>query len=86
MYRHTILRLYRQPRLALPPGGGTVRYETPPGAELQHDWAERWLEIGGVRQKAWVAVNVPGYGFALDVVAMMRRNQTISSAHHPPIA
>lgn len=68
----TILRLYIQPRRALRPAGGTVRYETPPGAQLQHDWGERWLEIGGVRQKVYLAVNVLGYARGLDVVGMPR--------------
>lgn len=66
----TVLRLYIQPKRALRPGGGTVRYETPPGAQLQHDWGERRLAIAGVPQKAYLAVGVLGHSRGLHVVAM----------------
>lgn len=63
------LRRYIQPKRALR-RGGVVRYETPPGQQLQHDWGERWLWIGGVRRKVYLAVNELGYSRHLHVVAM----------------
>jgi len=63
------LRCYIQPKRVLR-RGGVVRYETPPGQQLQHDWAERSLCIAGVRQKVCIAVNALGYSRHLHVVAM----------------
>lgn len=65
----TQLRCYIQPKRALR-RSGVVRYETPPGYQLQHDWAERWLSIAGVRRKVYIAVNELGYSRGLHVVAM----------------
>ena len=39
----------------------TVRFETGPGEQLQHDWGELWTEIGGIEQKVFIAVNTLGY-------------------------
>lgn len=64
----TQLRDYIQPKRALRADGGVVRYETPPGQQMQHDWCERWLLIGGVRQKAYIAVNALGYSRHLHAV------------------
>lgn len=63
------LRRYIQPKRVLR-RGGVIRYETPPGQQLQHDWAERSLRIAGVRQKVCIAVNALGYSRHLHVVAM----------------
>ncbi len=68
----SILRDYIRPKRKLRPSAGTVRYETPPGYQLQHDWAERFVTIAGVRQKVYLAVNVLGYARGLHVVAMPR--------------
>ena len=68
----SILRAYIRPKRKLRPSAGTVRYETPPGYQLQHDWAERFVTIAGVRQKAYLAVNVLGYARGPHVVAMPR--------------
>jgi len=68
----SILRAYIRPKRQLRPSVGTVRYETAPGYQLQHDWAERYVVLGGVRQKIYLAVNVLGHSRALHVVAMPR--------------
>jgi len=70
--RLSILRAYIRPKRALRAPAGTVRYETAPGQQLQHDWAERFVTIAGVRQKVYLAVNVLGYSRGLHVVAMPR--------------
>ena len=66
---YTMVRLYIQPKRALRPKG-TVRYETPPGEQLQHDWGETRLSIGGCWQKVYLSVNVLGCSRADHVVAM----------------
>lgn len=68
----SILRAYIRPKRKLRPSAGTVRYETPPGYQLQHDWAERFVTIAGVRQKVYLAVNILGYARGLHVVGMPR--------------
>lgn len=68
----SILRAYIRPKRRLRAPAGTVRYETAPGQQLQHDWAERVVTIAGVRQKVYLAVQVLGYSRALHVVAMPR--------------
>ena len=39
----------------------TMRFETPPGKQMQIDFGEKWLEIGGVAQKRFVFVATLGY-------------------------
>jgi len=39
----------------------TVRYETRPGKQLQADFGELWVEIGGVRTKLHICVLTLGY-------------------------
>jgi len=68
----SILRAYIQPKRRLRGGGGTVRYETAPGQQLQHDWGERWLEIAGRRQKVYLAVNTLGFSRGVHAVGMPR--------------
>ena len=68
----SILRDYIRPKRKLRPNGGTVRYETPPGHQLQHDWAERFVTIAGERRKVCLAVQVLGYSRAVHVAAMPR--------------
>ena len=70
--RMSILRAYIRPKRKLRAPAGTVRYETAPGQQLQHDWAERFVTIAGVRQKVYLAVNVLGYSRGLHAVAMPR--------------
>jgi hypothetical protein len=39
----------------------SVRFETPPGEQLQVDFGEKWVEIAGEREKAFVFVATLGY-------------------------
>jgi hypothetical protein len=55
----------------------TVRFETPPGKQLQVDFGEKWLEIGGVSQKRYVFVATLGFSrrtFALVFGSMRQRD------------
>ena len=56
-----ILRAYIQPKRVLRPSRATVRFETKPGEQLQHDWAEIVTIVAGVAQKVYFAVNTLGY-------------------------
>ena len=58
---HTILRDYLQPRRAQRQSKATVRFETPPGRQLQSDWGEVTTEIAGVETKVCFIVNTLGY-------------------------
>lgn len=42
-------------------GKATLRFETPPGKQMQVDFGEKWLDIGGVPQKRYVFVATLGY-------------------------
>lgn len=53
----SIVRDYLRPRRSLRPSRATVRFETEPGRQLQHDWAEVETQIGVERRKLYVAVN-----------------------------
>lgn len=57
----TMLRLYIQPKRALRQGRATVRFETPPGRQLQSDWGEVVVEIAGVLTKVHFMVNELAY-------------------------
>ncbi len=57
----TVLRQYIARKRALRPGRATVRFETPPGQQLQHDWGEVVAEIGGQPTKVHFQVNQLGY-------------------------
>lgn len=58
---HTILRDYIQPKRAQRQSKATVRFETPPGRQLQNDWGEITTEIAGVATKVCFMVNTLGY-------------------------
>jgi transposase len=58
---HTILRDYIQPKRAQRQSKATVRFETPPGRQLQSDWGEITAEIGGMETKVCFIVNTLGY-------------------------
>ncbi len=67
----TLINDYIQPKRPLRPAQlGTVRFETAPGHQLQHDGGEIVLKIGGQEQKVYLAVNSLGYARAVHVVAM----------------
>lgn len=55
------LRRYIHPKRVLRSSRATVRFETAPGEQLQHDWGEIVTTIGGVRRKVFFAVNTLGY-------------------------
>jgi transposase len=57
----TILREYIGPKRALRSGRATVRFETKPGRQLQSDWGELTIEIGGEESKIHFIVNQLGY-------------------------
>ena len=56
-----MLRLYIQPKRALRQGRATVRFETPPGQQLQSDWGEVAVEFAGVLTKVYFIVNELAY-------------------------
>jgi transposase len=57
----SILRDYIRPRRVLRRGRETVRFETPPGRQMQSDWGEIWTEVAGRRTKVHFMVNTLGY-------------------------
>jgi len=57
----TILRQYVQPKRVLRAERATVRFETEPGKQLQSDWGEVLVEIGGQMRKVHFIVNELGY-------------------------
>jgi len=57
----TVLRQYIQPKRVLRASRATVRFETPPGRQLQSDWGETLVEIGGVLTKVYFVVNLLSY-------------------------
>ena len=57
----SILRDYIRPKRVLRASRRTVRFETEPGDQLQHDWAQIETEVAGVRQTVHFAVNTLGY-------------------------
>lgn len=69
---YTVVREYVSPKRALRPSRATVRFETEPGQQLQHDWGELWTEIGGERTKVYIAVNALGYSRRFHVLAAPR--------------
>lgn len=65
----TLVRDYVRPKRALRASRQTVRYETQPGQQLQHDWGELHTEVAGERCKVNIAVNVLGFSRRLHVWA-----------------
>lgn len=57
----TILREYIAPKRALRPGRATVRFETKPGQQMQSDWGEVQVTLGGVTVKVCFIVNELSY-------------------------
>lgn len=56
----TLLRTYVQPKRALRPSKATVRFETSPGKQLQHDWGEIKTQVGDQETKVYFSVNTLG--------------------------
>jgi len=57
----SLVRKYIQPKRPLRSSKQTVRYETEPGYQLQHDWGQVQTEIAGQSCKVNIAVNVLGF-------------------------
>lgn len=57
----TILGDYIRPKRPLQRCRATVRFETPPGQQLQHDLGEIWTQVAGKRTKVYFPVNTLGY-------------------------
>jgi transposase len=57
----TLVRDYIRPKRALRKSRATVRFETAPGEQLQHDWGEVWVEVAGRPHKVYVPVSTLGY-------------------------
>lgn len=66
------LRRYMHPKRTLRPSRATVRFETEPGEQLQNDWGELWVLVGGIRTKVYVSVNTLGYSRRFHVWAALR--------------
>lgn len=58
---HTILRDYLAPKRVLRAGRATVRFETPPGQQLQSDWGELVTCLAGQPTKVHFIVNELAY-------------------------
>jgi len=70
----SMLRYYIQPKRKMRPGKKTVRFETQPGYQLQHDWGEVEAEVAGEPCKINFAVNTLGYSRRLHVFAAPRQD------------
>lgn len=57
----TILRGYIGPKRPLRQSKATVRFETPPGLQMQNDWGEIRTVVGGQKVKVHFNVNTLGY-------------------------
>ena len=57
----TLIRRYIQPKRSLRASKQTVRYETIPGEQLQHDWGQTRTEVAGRLCTVNFAVNILGY-------------------------
>jgi transposase len=58
---YSILLEYIQPKRRMRPSRATVRFETEPGKQMQSDWGEITVEIGGQMRKVHFIVNELGY-------------------------
>tara|TARA_B100000530_G_C15919297_1_gene472523 strand:+ start:135 stop:1295 length:1161 start_codon:yes stop_codon:yes gene_type:complete len=73
----SLLREYIAPKRALRPSRATVRFETPPGKQMQSDWAELRTMIAGVDTKVFFCVNELGHSRAMHIWAALSFD-----AHH----
>ena len=64
-----VLRAYIEPGRALRPGRATVRFETEPAQQLQHDWGEIIVPVAGRTQRVHIAVSILGYSRRFHVMA-----------------
>lgn len=89
--RRTLQRAVQPYRQALKAEAqATTRFETPPGRQLQIDFGERLVEIGGAKVKAFVFVATLGHSRRLHVRAFRAERQEHwfagSRAHSRPSA
>jgi transposase len=56
----SIVRHYIKPKRPMRAGRATVRFETPPGHQMQSDWGEVSTEIAGEERKVCFIVNELG--------------------------
>lgn len=74
--RRTLQRAVQPYRQALKAEAlATTRFETPPGRQLQIDFGERFVDIGGVPVKAFVFVATLGYSRRVHVRAFRAEKQ-----------
>lgn len=64
-----VLRRYIHPKRPLRSSKKTVRFETNPGQQLQHDWGSTTVEMAGKPCKVNIAVNTLGYSRRIHVFA-----------------
>lgn len=57
----SIVRDYIRPKRGLQPSRATVRFETPPGRQMQSDWGEVVTRMAGVDTEVHFCVNTLGY-------------------------
>ena len=57
----SILRDYIRPKRSTRKSRATVRYETQPGQQLQHDWGELMADVAGEMRKVYFSVNTLGF-------------------------
>lgn len=57
----TIVRDYIRPKRPLREKRATVRFETPAGHQMQHDWGEIVTVVGGSHKKIFFSVNTLGW-------------------------
>jgi transposase len=53
----------------------TVRFETPPGDQLQIDFGEKWISVDGIRTRVFLFVAVLGYSRRIYVRASLSQRQ-----------
>lgn len=70
----SMLRYYIQPKRKMRPSKKTVRFETQPGYQLQHDWGEIEVEVAGQPCKVNFAVNTLGFSRRFHVYAAPKQD------------
>lgn len=70
----SMLRYYIQPKRKMRPSKRTVRFETQPGYQLQHDWGEVEVEVAGQRCKVNFVVNTLGFSRRFHVFAAPKQD------------
>lgn len=70
----SMLRYYIQPKHKMRPSKKTVRFETQPGYQLQHDWGEIEVEVAGQPCKVNFAVNTLGFSRRFHVYAAPKQD------------